>query len=302
MKIIFITLLSLTLNAQAKLLDKVAGVINDKVFTLSELNQIQKTLPARNEISPLIYPDSKMDLKDILTLLNRSFIIKDKLSAMGFVITDDAVESRIVETEKRLGLGRADLLRFLKSKNISFDEYFEVIRQTMEFNVFNSRIISPLVSISDQELKNFYYKNFAKGKAFSFKYQVLDFIISQKSVLEQDLKRLPNILEEYQRTGTLPEIYKNFETIDLGLVSDEDLPKEFSSVLRETDEGSFSSSVVRDNVIHTFYIKKKDLTESSDYLSKKETIYNQLYYDRAIKITDSWFDRESANYYIQIQL
>lgn len=302
MKILFITLLSLSFNLQAKLLDKVAGVINDKVYTLSELTQIKKTLNARNEISPLIYPNEKMDLKEILNVLNRAFIIKDKLSALGFVITDDAVESRIVETEKRLGLGRADLLRFLKSKNISFEEYFEVIRQTMEFNVFNSRIISPLVSISDQELKNFYYKNFESGKASSFKYEVLDFVISKSSVLDRDLKRLPSVLEEYQRTGTLPEIYKDIQTIDLGNVSDEDLPKEFSSVLRESEEGGFSKSVVRDDVVHTFFLKKKDLTESSDYLSKKERIYNQLYYQRAIKITESWFDRESANYYIQIQL
>lgn len=302
MKILFITLLSLSFNLEAKLLDKVAGVINDKIFTLSELDQIKKTLAARNEISPIIYESTKLNHGQILQILNRSFIIRDKLSAQGFVVTDDAVESRILETEKRIGLKRADLLQFLKSKNISFEEYFEVIRQTMEFNIFNSRIIAPLVSISDQELKNFYYKNFVSAKSSSFKYEILDFIIPKGKILDADIKRLPTVLAEYQRTGTLPEVFKAIETLDLGSVSDEDLPEDFSKILKQTDEGSFSTSTVKDSIVHTFYVKKKDLTESSDFLNKKEEIYNRLFYERATKMAETWLERESANYYIQNQL
>jgi hypothetical protein len=73
-------LLALAINANAKLLDKIAGVINDKVYSLSELKRIQSTVSARKEIAPFIYTKDKYSVNDILKLQHRIFIVKDKLS------------------------------------------------------------------------------------------------------------------------------------------------------------------------------------------------------------------------------
>ena len=91
-------LLILSLNSSAKLLDKIAGVINDKVFSLSELKRIQSTVSARKEIAPFIYTKNKYTINDILKLQHRVFIVKDKLSEQGFVVSDDSVEARIKDT------------------------------------------------------------------------------------------------------------------------------------------------------------------------------------------------------------
>jgi peptidyl-prolyl cis-trans isomerase SurA len=297
--LILLLLLS-TSNLHAKLLDKIAGVINDKVFTLSEVDRVRKSVAARKEISPFIYVKDKYSREEILKLMQRSYIIKDKLSEMGFVISDDSVESRIIDTEKRLGLTRSDLLNFLQSKSISFNEYFEVIRETMEFNVFNRRVISPLVSITDQELKNFYYKmNTKKNKALSFKYQVVDFYLAQDKVIKNEIGRLPFILAEYQKTGNLPSVYRNIETNDLGNITDDDVPKDLSNILKKTDEGAFSKPYVKGGIVHVFFVKKKDLTESEDFMKKKDLIYNQIYVKKSKTVFKSWFGKEASNYYIQ---
>ena len=49
-------------------------------------------------------------------------------------------------------------MNFLKSNDLTFNEYFEVIRETIEFNIFNGRVIQPLITITDQEVKNLFYK------------------------------------------------------------------------------------------------------------------------------------------------
>lgn len=287
-----------SLNASAKLLDKIAGVINDKVYSLSELKRIQQTVSARKEIAPFIFTKDKYSLKDILKLQHRVFIVKDKLSEQGFVVSDDSVEARIKDTEKRLGLRRDDLLDFLSSKGISFNEYFELIREATEYNIFNRRIISPLVNITDQEIKNHYYKMNKSNKALSFNYQIVDFYLPQSKVAKADLGRLTYILEEYQKTGNLPAIYRDIETSNLGNVSDDDLPKDLSSLLRKTDEGSFTKAYIKNNLVHLFFVKKKDLTASQDFLAKKGMIYNQIYMERSKSITSNWFSREALNYYI----
>lgn len=300
MKTIFpaLFILLFSLNSQAELLDKVAGVVNDKTFTLSELKRVKGTISARREIAPFIYTKVDYSLKDILKVQQHIYIIKDKLSEMGFVVSDDSVESRILETEKRLGLRREDLLAFLDSKGVSFNEYFELIRNATEFNIFNRRIIAPLVNITEQELKNEYYKLNSSNKALSFKYDVVDFYLPEQNVLKKDLNRLPYILEEYQKTGNIPEIYKNIETNNLGHLTDDDLPKDLSAILKKTNEGAFSRPFTKNNLIHIFYLKGKDLTESQDFLKSKDHIYNIIYMKRSQSITQTWFNKESLNYYI----
>ena len=293
-----ILLLSLSTVTHAKLLDKVAGIVNDKIFTYSELVRVKDTISARKEIAPFIFTKDKYTLKEILKVQQNIYIVKDKLSELGFVVSDDSVESRINETERRLGLKRADLLNFLESKGLTFNEYFELIRNATEFNIFNRRIISPLVNITEQEVKNEYYKLNTSNKALSFKYNVVDFYLPESTVQTKDRNKLQYILEEYQKTGNIPGIYRNIETSNLGDVSDDDLPKELSRLLKKTDEGSFSKPYVKNGMIHVFYLKGKDLTASQDFLKKKDFIYNQIYMKRSKKITRTWFSKETLNYYI----
>lgn len=286
------------LAAESVLLDKIAGVINDNVTTLSDIQRIQETLEARKEISPLIYNQEQYTNKQVLTLIQHRFIVKDKLSELGFVVSDDSVESRVNETEKRLGLRREDLLNFLESKGITFNEYFELIREAMEYNIFNGRIISPLVNITDQEVKNYYYNLKSEKTALSFTYEIVDFSLPSNSILTSEKKRMPSVLEEYQKTGNLPEAYKNVETSNLGKVSGDDLPKDLSAMLKNTDEGAFSAPYERGGAVHVFYIKRKDLTESQDFLKHKEQIYSELFVKRSKTIIENWFSREALNYYI----
>jgi peptidyl-prolyl cis-trans isomerase SurA len=296
-KAILLSLTVLTTSAQAKLLDKVAGVINDKVFTLSEINRVSKTVTVRKEIAPFIYTKSAYSNQEVLKLLQNTYIIKDKLSELGFIVSDDSVEARIRETEKGLGLSRDELYTFLDSKGITYSEYFEILREAMEFNIFNRRIIAPLVTITDQELKNFYYKANSQNKALSFKYKLLDFTLPASKIASSDFSRMPNILNTYRTTGNIPEVYSDIESTNLGELLGDDLPSDLRKLLQNTDEESFTAAYSKDGIVHFFYVAKKDLTESADFLKSKNAIYAQLFSERASSLTKNWFSREGLSYY-----
>ncbi len=289
---------AISLNANAELLDKIAGVINDNVYTLSEINRIQKTISIRREISPFIYKKNKLTKSEILRLLQNNFIIKDKLSELGFIVGDDAVDSRINETIRGTNSSRDQLTSLLKSRGLTYNEYFELVRETMEFNIFQRRIIAPLVTITDQELKNYYYNMNKNNKALAYKYKVLDFVLESKKVLKKDIKRLPAILENYRKSGNIPSIYSSITTNDLGTVSDEDVPKALGKILKQTNEKSFSAPYINEGLIHIFYVDTKELAESADFQKKRKLIYNNIFMERSDKITQNWISRESLNYYI----
>jgi peptidyl-prolyl cis-trans isomerase SurA len=286
--------------AQDKLLDKIVAVVNTRVISLSEIKRVEDTLPARKEVSPMVYTEEKYDQKQLLNILIRAFIIRDKINGQGYVINDDAVESRIKMTEERLNLKRADLLNFLKTKSLTYEEYFEIIRETMEYNIFATKIIAPLVSVTEQEIKNEYYRKNSTNNALSFKYNLVDFYIKESKVGNKDENKFLTVLKDYQLTGKLPEEYRDLESNNLDGIIEDGLSKDLAKILKVTSEGSFSKGITLNGHIHVFYVQKKDLVESQEFTQIKEQIQNEIFMVKGKSVSNNWFDREYSNYFIKI--
>lgn len=286
-------------KSSEKLLDKIVAVINTRVISLSEIQRMEATLEARKEVSPIIYTEKKYAQKDLLQIMIKSFIIRDKINAQGYVINDDAVESRIKMTEERLGLKRADLLQFLKGKGLTYEEYFEIIRETMEYNIFAQRIIAPLISVTEQEIKNEYYRRNSTNNALAFKYNLVDFYIKEDKLVDKSENKFLAVLKDYQLTGKLPEEYKELESNNLEKISEDALSGELKSALKTTAEGSFSKGVSLAGYLHVFYVQKKDLVESQDFQRFKDQIQNEIFMEKGKSVSTNWFDREYTNYYIK---
>ncbi|MCT4642470.1 MAG: hypothetical protein N4A33_09250 [Bacteriovoracaceae bacterium] len=298
MKKISCILLLLTFSIQAKLLDKVAGVINDKVYTLSDLKEIQSSIKSRKEIAGFVYSKNKYSVKDIFFHLRNSYIIRDKLSEQGIVISDERVEEQIVATKKRLNINQSILEQSLRDRGLSYEQYFELTREITEFNIFNRNIIAPLVNITDQEIKNLFYKESKNKNTFSFNYYLIDYVIDKKKLSKKDVKNLPKILSKYKINGILPGKIKSLVKNDLGNISDEDLPADIRKVLRSSSQDSFSKPITKGNDVHIFFLKKKELAESEEFKAAKNQIYARLFAKRSKNITNTWFNREALNYYI----
>lgn len=285
--------------AQAKLLDKIVAVINDQVVTLSLVKRMQANVEARSQISPIIYHKKSLSQKEAIDIVIHRGLVRDKLAELGYVISDDQVESQIKSTEQRLGLGRQALLNFLKSNGMTFDEYFELIRETIEYNIFNDRVIRPLISVTEQEIKNAFYKENQNNKSLSFRYTLVDFALSEKSLSKTAQRRFKDALKAFQVSGNLPDEFRDVETHTLGDITEEGLTSELQQLLKNTDEGAFTNAIKIGDVTHIFYVQKKDLVESELFLRHKDRIRAQLFEQVAKEITGLWFERESNKHYIR---
>ena len=299
MKHILLAILLLSLSqTHAKLLDKTIAVFNSNVITLSQIKRIQDNLASRRNISPIIYSRIDLSQKEIVKLVIERLIIREKLSEIGYVRNDEQVEAEILSIEKRLGLNREQLLSFLESNNMSFDEYFEVIRETIEFNIFNGRIVRPLISVTDQEVKNHFYKT-SKDKTLAFKYTLVDFSMDEKKMKKGMLKNYSKVLEKFQVNGILPKKYESVETNVLGDITEDGLTASLKKALKATEEGKFSKPVKLGETYHVFFVKNKDLVESELYLQSKDRIKGELMTKQAGGVTELWFKREKTKHYIR---
>ena len=298
---LLLSILILLLSSQlsAAVLDKMMGVFNDKVITYSQVKRVHQNLAARKNISPGIYSKTKYSNKEVAELIINKYLIRDKLSEVGYVIGDDQVESQIKSTEKRLGLNRRALLQFLSGNNMSFDEYFEIIRETIEFNIFYSRIIRPLISITEQEIKNYYYKKNRNNKTMAFRYNLIDFTMEGAKMSSSMKKNFRKMLSRFQDNGVLPRPYAALQTNELGNITEDGLTGNLKNLLKNTDEGKFSKAINLGGDYHVFFVKKKDLVASSNFKKARMKIREELYTKSALKVTDLWYKRERNKHYIK---
>lgn len=292
---IFLFITSLTANA--KLLDKIFAVVDNNIVTLSYIERVESGLTARRNLAPQIYGQDKYTREELIKKIVRNYLIKSKLSEMNYNVVDEQVEQQIKSTEDRLGLSRQKLLAFLSSNNITFDEYFELIRESIEYSIFYQRIVTPLVSITEQEIKNTFYRINSKNKTLSFKYGLIDYIFNPKSYSESKVQDTINYLKK--NDGKLDDSKKDVETSELGDITEEGVNKELKDVLKNTDEGSYSRPVHMGGSIHVFFVKQKDLVESEVYLRAKNNIREGLFNKQALEIIEVWHTREENRHYVK---
>ncbi|MDD0854709.1 SurA N-terminal domain-containing protein [Halobacteriovorax sp. GB3] len=286
-----------TFNAHAELLDKILAVVDDNVITLSMVERVKQNLIARRNISPFVYSKQKYSNKEISDIIINSHLIRSKLKEMNIIITDEHVESEIKSKEKALGLSRAALLNFLENNNTTFEEFFEITRGAIEFNQFNARVIAPLISVTDQEIKNKYYEQNSKDKRLAFKYNLVDFSLSKNKV--KDKNHFVNSLKKYQTTGILPDQYSDLGTNVLGDITEDGLTSELNKLLKKSQEGQFTSPILLYGDYHVFFVKKKDLVESEDYRKQKNRLKGQIFTQKSLKVTDNWYKREMTKHYVK---
>lgn len=293
--LIFLTAFTL----HAKVIDKMIAVIDDKVITLSLVDRIKSNYEVRHNIAPLIYPKNKNSENDLANTIIQAKIIRDKLAEFGYIVSDEQVEDNIKQRTTALGMSRKELTTFLSQNKMSFKEYFELTREFLEYSLFVDRVISPLISISEQEIKNAYYQKFKGTKTMSFKYDLVDFSLPKNKLDKKSLKNFKPILKSFQTTGNLPRAYKEVATNTLGELSEEGLTPELKKLLKSTEEGEFTDAFTLGDDYHVFFVKKKELVESEDYTHIRQRLRGELTQAEIEKMTDVWIKRQLSGHYIK---
>ena len=298
----FLTILLSSFSVEAKLLDKIAAIVDDNIITLSQIVRVNNNLAIKKSVAPMIYDKNSYSNEDLLAINIHKFLVRSKLSDIGYTITDDQVEAQIKTNQERLGVDRKSLMGFLKQQGTSFDEYFETLREAIEYSYFVNRVISPMISISEQDIKNSYYKNNIKDSRMNFKYVLIDYAIPKDVISKPGKGQMEEIVRQYRINSNLPEAYSTMTVSNLDDITEEGIAPELKNLLKETDEGSLTSPLVLNNQYHVFYLAKKDLVETEAFASQKDKIKDQLFEKQVKTEIAVWFERERNKHYIKISL
>jgi len=113
------------------------------------------------------------------------------------------------------------------------------------------------------------------------------------------LEKFPEILKSYVNNGILPEDFKGLSVNTLGDINQDGMSKDLAMLLKRTDEGAFSKSIIIADEAHVFYVNKKDLVESELFTKEKEKIKAILLEKRSKQVSLLWFKNEIENHFIK---
>ncbi len=291
---------SSSLLASVTTLDKTVAILGEKIISLTEIKRLLKTQQMRHEIAPFIYPKETMTQQKARDVMIEVLLVRKGLARLGIELADSDVESQIKANEERLKLSKSRLTAILAERGIQYSEYFELIREGMERNVLQSQVISPSVSVSEQEIKNYYIKKGNKSETLSYRYDLKNFLFSKEAIKKLSSKEMHTMVQEHLKHGQNPLHRSLYEVIPLQDIPQEDLLKTFRQELEERNEGELTSAIKHEGDIYFFYVVKKELKESAHFMREKERYGQELFIAELQKITASWIEKEKKRHYLYL--
>jgi len=270
------------------IIERLEASVNSTLVLLSDVRKFRETLKLRAQLDPL-FAGTTVSSKgaaasdsDIV-----EFLIDDKLISQQFPVNDAEVEQEINSIQANNHIDRGALKSTLKEQGFSFDDYFELIRSSTSKRNLIDREIRTKVSITDDDVKNYFYNHVAKSTSAPRAYHVKMIVISPsnyksvsaaKEVADRALKDLKKGSDTFEEVAKRVSDDPSSQTGgDLGNLNEDQMNPLIRDKLKTLKIGEISD-VLGDSSRGFFIIKLVDVvsTESDRYLSMKEEIRNQL--------------------------
>ncbi len=297
-------------SAAPVLIDRLEAAVNSQLVLLSDVEQFRKTLKLRSQLDP-IFAGTTIAQKGAAASADEivNFLIDEKLIAQAFPVTDAEVEQEINSIQSNNHIDRTQLRAALAEQGFTFDEYFDLIRVSASKRNLIDRDIRTKVSISDEDVKNYFYTHYSPSESGNRAYTLRLIFISPRTYKTSEATRdaAQNALKAVKEGETFDEVAKRVSDDasasaggDLGTLKEDQM----SPLIREHIKGLKIGEVspIFGDSKHGYYIVKLvDVkTEESDRFQKvRDEIRGQLTateYQHQIQL---WLQRQRQTAYIR---
>lgn len=283
-----------TPTAEAVVIERLEAAVNNSLILKSDLAKFRRTVALRAQLDPLFTGTAiatagvKATDSDIL-----EFLIDDHIIEQQFPMTDAEIEQEINSIQANNQITRDQLRQAIQSQGFLFPDYRELIGIGAAKRNLIDREIRTKVTVSDDDIRNYYYGVYAKGKVTPQAYRVL--IITQK-----DRAKIEAALKDVRAGETFAKVAKEYSDDstaesggELGLLTEEQMNVGIRNELKKMKVGD-TSSILGNAKSKFFFIHLSAVQAADDQRLKQvtEQIRGQLAageYQRQLQL---WLERQ----------
>lgn len=153
-------------GADARVVDRIAAVVNDEVIALSEVYEIGSTFVSQRCPASESGPDPECVLgaeNEVLDSLIRRMLIRQELTRLQLDVTAADVDQAIDRTVQQYQLAdRAALRTEVEASGKRWDEYRDELMEFLRTQAFQARILAPRVTVTEDEMRDLYQRTMRK--------------------------------------------------------------------------------------------------------------------------------------------
>ncbi|MCO5141856.1 MAG: peptidyl-prolyl cis-trans isomerase [Oligoflexia bacterium] len=287
-----------SITSNAALIDKTVVFVNSNVILLSDINHFKKIYSLRKEVDPFLSfkKDFSLEQKSIA-----NHLIQEELVLQKFPVTDEETDLEISQVQKNNGISKEQLSSVLKSQGISYDSYKEVVKVGIAKRKLIDRELRPLASISDEQVKNFYYtdprySSKIKQEKLVLTYSLKQLILPNKKLLQEVQSRLEK--NEDFDTVISEVLPKGAETTILESISESNMNSTIRSAIQGLKVGEVTKPISTGSGYLFLKITEIGAPKDPSYEKEKESIRAMLFQKALIEQISLWTDRETQDSFI----
>ena len=292
---LFIFILIQPINLYANIDEGIAAIVNDEVIFLSDLNEHIK----KSGIKSVNKKIQKKYLKELTDLK----LLELQGKKLGISITEeqlDGIEKNFIETNTKEKV-ESELKRTgINLYRIRFGWKNQYLQESIATIILKGKIV-----ISDNEIKDFYIKNY--GKLRKDELANLFLVVTKNDEISKDKvsKLINNVKTNEQFSKVIDELktkgYLLPESMNLGYISVDDLNIKISKAVKQSQTNNLVGPFNEDDKTKFFYVKNKMIGDS-EFFNLKEEIKKNIADEKEFQILDKWFQDLRENAYISVRI
>ena len=283
----------------AVVVDKVAAVVDDKIITLSELEE------ETNKSNALL--EEKLDKRFVLNRLIDEIILRNEASNQGIVVADEELDFAVDQLRRQFNYDDEKMKEELSKENVTVEQ----LRDQWEIQMLSKRLVESemkgKIAVTEDEILEYYRANYGEVE-YGSEVRIAHILIPRDE---------PSAYSKSKEVAELAKSGKNFEKLvreyskdatsiesggDLGYFNKGDLVYELESAIALTPAGEITGPVETSAGYHIVKVlEKKEKTEASlgGYRDQiRQTIYNQKTQD----FLKDWVKERRNGVYVDIKI
>jgi peptidyl-prolyl cis-trans isomerase SurA len=229
--------LALVRTGVAEVVDRIVAEVNNEIITMSELQNMVKTIEAQTGVKPK-GPDEKKMLRDMLESLIDRKLAKEEAKRRGIVVTDKEVDETLARFKQRNNIPDDETFaKGLSQAGLSLKEFRQQIADQMTQERLLLVVVGSKVSISEADVRRLYEERFKKGgnQVHILSLRMPFPMGATKEQKEQIREKAEAIITAVKRGESFTDAAAKFSLTpqDVGFVSQSDLDPRLAEFLEQ---------------------------------------------------------------------
>ncbi|MDR2017828.1 MAG: peptidylprolyl isomerase [Syntrophobacterales bacterium] len=290
--------------SQGEVIDRVVAIVNDDIITLKETEKYVPIEKKDKFVSINEYLQG-LRLKEKMDFMIDDLLIRQQAKKLNVFVSDKDADAIVDNIKKQHLITEEDLKQQLAKEHINYTDFYEGLKSNLLRTRVLTRIISPDVTITEADLKDYYNKHLDEFKDEDYKLQHI-FISGKRSDIKDRAIRAYNLLKEGESFEAVAKEFSDDPSADnggdIGFVRKEDLVPEFRGAVTFLTPGTYSKIVQSAYGVHILKLIEVKAGGTLPYEAVKVQIQEKIVSDLSQKRYKEFIEKLRKSSYIEVKI